>query len=263
MKISQEELNDILDKHKKYMNNLPEGERADLSNMDLSNANLSYANLIDANLSNAKLSNANLSYANLSNANLSNANLHYSILSNANLSYANLSNANLSNANLHYSILSNANLSNVDLSNANLHYSILSNVDLSNAYLNNAYLNNAYLNNTNLSNTDLSKANLSEIKEDLFRVLENAKPEVLGLYKALIEGRIDGTIYEGECACLIGTIANIRNVDVSTLKRNPLNPIERWFFSINKGDIPKTNQISNITKIWIEEFAKLNDIKLD
>jgi uncharacterized protein YjbI with pentapeptide repeats len=213
MKISQEELNDILDKHEKYLSDLPEGKYADLSNMDLSDLDLSYMNLSYANLNSTSLNNSKLNYADLNNAKLSNA--------------------NLSKANLSYAILSNTKLS----------YS--------------------YLNNTNLSNTDLSKANLYEIKEDLFKVLDNAKPEVLGLYKALIEGRIEGAIYKGECACLIGTIANIRKVDVSTLKRNPYSLIECWSIGIKIGDIPKTNQISNITKIWIEEFAKTNDIKLD
>ena len=85
----------ILEKHKKWLESEPDGERADLSNADLSNADLRYANLSNADLSNADLSNANLRYANLSNADLSNADL-----SNADLRYANLSNADLSNADL-------------------------------------------------------------------------------------------------------------------------------------------------------------------
>ena len=88
--ISAEELKEILDKHKKWLNDEEGGERA----------NLSYADLRYADLYNANLSYANLRYADLSNANLSNANLY-----NANLSYANLSYADLSNANLSYADL--------------------------------------------------------------------------------------------------------------------------------------------------------------
>ena len=103
--ISAEELKEILDKHKKWLNDEEGGERA----------NLSYADLRYADLYNANLSYANLRYADLSNANLSNANLY-----NADLRYANLYNANLYNANLSY-----ANLSYADLSNANLSYADL------------------------------------------------------------------------------------------------------------------------------------------
>jgi hypothetical protein len=93
--MTQEELNIVLEKHRKWLNNEEGRERAYLSGANLSNADLSYANLSDANLSYAILSNANLSGANLSNANLSNANLSGANLSNANLSGANLSDAYL------------------------------------------------------------------------------------------------------------------------------------------------------------------------
>ena len=55
MQYSQIELNEILAKHKKWLNGEEGGERADLRNAnlrnaDLSDANLSYADLSDANL---------------------------------------------------------------------------------------------------------------------------------------------------------------------------------------------------------------------
>lgn len=89
-KVSQEELAKILEKHKKWLDGDPDGERADLSDADLS-----WADLLDADLSRANLSWANLSGANLSGANLSRANLSGDNLSGANLSWANLSRANI------------------------------------------------------------------------------------------------------------------------------------------------------------------------
>ena len=65
--LTKEELNDILKKHKLWLND-EGGERAYLYNADLYNANLSNANLSNADLSNADLSNADLSDANLSDA---------------------------------------------------------------------------------------------------------------------------------------------------------------------------------------------------
>ena len=79
-KITKNELDKILRKHKLWLMNDPEGEMANLSGVDLSEANLSWidlsgVDLSEANLSEANLSEANLSWANLSGANLSGANL--------------------------------------------------------------------------------------------------------------------------------------------------------------------------------------------
>ena len=74
--ISKEELDKIIDNHKKWLQSGgEEGERADLSS-----ANLRYADLSYADLSYADLSSADLSYANLRSADLSYANLRYADL---------------------------------------------------------------------------------------------------------------------------------------------------------------------------------------
>ena len=71
--MTQEELQTILEKHKKWLNAVPGGERANLER-----ANLTGANLKDANLTGANLARANLERANLTGANLERANLDYS-----------------------------------------------------------------------------------------------------------------------------------------------------------------------------------------
>ena len=78
-------LNEILEKHLKWLNDENGGERADLSGANLYGANLYRADLSGANLSGANLSGANLSGANLYRANLSGANLYGANLSGANL----------------------------------------------------------------------------------------------------------------------------------------------------------------------------------
>ena len=83
-------LTQILELHKKWLNNEDGGERANLRGANLSGANLRGAYLWDADLSGADLSGANLWDANLSGADLWDANL-----SGANLSGANLRGANL------------------------------------------------------------------------------------------------------------------------------------------------------------------------
>ena len=103
--MTKEELNIILEKHKKWLNDKEGGECANLSYADLSCANLRFADLSGADLRYADLSCANLRFADLSCANLSGANL----------SYANLRYADLSGANLRYADLSGADLSCADL----------------------------------------------------------------------------------------------------------------------------------------------------
>ena len=49
-KVSQEELAKILEKHKKWLDGDPDGERADLSDANLSDADLSMANLSRAEI---------------------------------------------------------------------------------------------------------------------------------------------------------------------------------------------------------------------
>lgn len=74
-KYSSEKLSEVLEKHRKWLNNEPDGCRADLYNADLSGANLSGADLRWADLSGA-----NLRGANLRGADLRGADLDYSVL---------------------------------------------------------------------------------------------------------------------------------------------------------------------------------------
>ena len=73
--MTQKELQEILDKHKKWLNDEDGGERADLSDANLRGAYLIGANLRGADLSDANLRGAYLSDADLSDAYLIGANL--------------------------------------------------------------------------------------------------------------------------------------------------------------------------------------------
>lgn len=117
-KLTQEQINKMLEEHKHWLNEDCEGwetMRTDFSYCDLCGANLYGANLSYVELSGANLSHANLSGANLSGADLSYANLRGANLHNADLSAVNLRGANLRDANLH-----GADLSVVNLHGANL-----------------------------------------------------------------------------------------------------------------------------------------------
>lgn len=128
MKMTQKELNEILEKHQHWLLKDVDGwvtMRADLSGAKLSGANLCGVNLKGANLCRADLDDAdlrrsNLSGANLFNADLEDADLRYSELSGANLHHANLRRANLYGANLYGATLHDATLYDANLYKADL-----------------------------------------------------------------------------------------------------------------------------------------------
>jgi len=108
-----------------------------------------------------------------------------------------------------------------------------------------------------LSGAILSGADLSGVKSDFYAVLNSCPNEVPGLRKSLIEGKVDGTTYTGECACLVGTIANVRQCHHSELKElrpNSERPAERWFLAILEGHTPENNPVAKITLEWIDEW---------
>lgn len=100
-KISEEELKEKLELHRKWLNGEKEGVKLNLRYINLTNADLRNADLEGADLTNANLTNVNLKYSNLTNsdlryANLEGANLRYTNLSCADLSYSDLSRLDLS-----------------------------------------------------------------------------------------------------------------------------------------------------------------------
>jgi hypothetical protein len=204
-----------------------------------------------ANLRGANLEDAYLRGANLRGANLEDAYLRGAYLKGANLEDANLRGANLRGANLEDAYLRGAYLKGANLEDANLRGANLRGANLEGANLKDAYLRGAYL----------EGANLEPIRKDLFDVLAYATKEVPALLEALRVGKVDGSTYEGECACLVGTIANVRECDyneVSGLKPNASRPAERWFLAIREGDTPKTNPIVKITEGWIIQWMASN-----
>ena len=148
--------------------------------------------------------------------------------------------ANLTRANLTDADLTDANLTRADLTDANLTRANLTRADLTDA--------------------DLTRADLLRFKSDLWRVLLIAKKEIPHLKKSLIEGKVNGSKYDGECACLKGTLENSAKERQCTIyKDNQLvqsvfEPSEQWFLQIREGQTPETSNVVKLTLEWIEEF---------
>ena len=170
-RITQAELNKILENHKHWLNEDIDGwedMKADLSYLDLSYFNLDNMNLSNVNLKEANLTGVDLRCTNLTNANLIRVNLSKANLSNADLTFANLTNADLRDTNLRVAQLRCANLSYANLSYANLEFADLSHTVLSHAFLIDTILENTNLSNAHLAYADLTNADLSDT------ILENA-----------------------------------------------------------------------------------------
>ena len=104
---------------------------------------------------------------------------------------------------------------------------------------------------------DLRGANLTPIRDDLWAILSASPAEVAGLRQALIHGHIDGSTYQGACACLVGTLAKVRgcNYDaIPCLKPSSTRPAERWFILIKPGDTPTTSESARLTLEWIDTW---------
>ena len=190
--------------------------------------------------------------ASLNGAYLRGANLGGADLRDANLRDANLRAANLGDANLR-----DANLSGADLSDANLRDANLSGADLGGANLSGADLGGANLDGANLYGANLDGADLTRIRADFETVLASAPSEVAGLLAVLKDGCIDGTSYEGECACLVGTLANVRGclyTSIPGLQPDSERPAERWFLALRPGYTPENHPVAKITAEWIEAW---------
>ena len=200
---------------------------------------------------------ADLRAADLRGADLRGADLIGALLTGAILRGADLTRALLRGADLRGADLIGADLIGADLRGADLRGAGLTGADLTGAILTGADLTGAILIGADLRGADLRGASLLPIRDDLWAVLSSAPSEVVGLRTALIQGRIDGSTYKGPCACLVGTLANVRQCDfkaIPGLVPNSSRPAERFFLMVRPGDTPETSVSAKIALEWIDTW---------
>lgn len=178
-------------------------------------------------------------------------------LSEADLEFASLDGIDLRYARLHDVGFYRADLENACFEGASLIDSSFTEASLSGASFKDADLTGAGF--SGAKGVDLRGADLSKIREDFFDVLSASPNEVPGLRLALVEGRVAGTVYVGECSCLIGTLANVAGCHYEkrpNLMPDCERPSERWFLGISEGDTPLNSQFVEITVEWIDEWLR-------
>ena len=135
-------------------------------------------------------------------------------------------------------------LSGVDLTGAYLSRVNLEGANLSGADLKGADFWRADLTRANLKGATLPSSWMEECSKDILSILrsEALNGEVAFLKKALEEGRVDGSIYDEDCACLIGTLANAGDENVydfcNRIDRamDSFSPAEQFFMLSKPGD---------------------------
>jgi len=142
------------------------------------------------------------------------------------------------------------------LEGANLEDAYLRDANLRDANLRDAYLRGAYLEGGNLGGANLRDANektlpesyINQCSRDMLYVFEHARKELPYLREKLVSGHVNGTQYEGDCACLLGSLGKgnmtcIKKV-VSAIPYYDMglhNFSEQWFYQIKSGDTPETS----------------------
>lgn len=109
------------------------------------------------------------------------------------------------------------------------------------------------------------RAFLNEASREMLFIFEHLKPELPALREQLLAGQINGTQYEGECACLIGSLAkgvaikDDPDTDTTEAMGDFINQVcesipyyekglhnvsEQWFYQIREGDTPDNNEFA-------------------
>ncbi len=230
---------------------------ADLTGADLTGADLTGADLTGADLTGADLTKANVTGADLTGADLTGADLTKANVTGANLTKAHLDGAYLTKADLTGADLRGAHLTGANFTGAYLGHADCADADFTSADFTGATLTKACIFHAGFTRANIAAADLAAIREDLFDMLSHAREEVPALRAALIEGRIDDSVYEDECPNIVGAIAAARGCDYRTMREmTPMfdRPIERFASALKLGDTPENHPIAAIVANWIDEF---------
>src|SRR3990167_7443808 len=225
---------------------------SDLSGSDLSGSDLRDSDFRDSNLRDSNFRGSDLRGSNFRGSDLRGSNFRDSNLRDSNFRGSDFRGSNFRGSDLRGSDFRDSNLRDSDLRGSNFRGSDLRDSDFSGSDL-----RGSDLRDSDFSGSDLRGSNLTPIRDDLWAVLSASPSEVDGLRAAIAEGRISGSSYEGDCACLVGTIAKVchkKYDELPNLKPNSNRPAERFFLAIKVGDTPETNQFSRLALEWVEAW---------
>jgi hypothetical protein len=193
-------------------------------------------------VSDANMRGANMRGANMRGANMRDANMRGADMRGANMRDADMRGADMRGADMRGADMRDADMRGADMRDADMRGADMRDADMRGADMRGADMRDIKINNI----TDLDDY-LNQCSRDMLFIFEHLRNELPGLRKALVEGKIDGTQYEGDCACLIGTLGNLDGgVDnvceaIPYYEKGLNNYGEQWFWQIHEGDTPENN----------------------
>ena len=101
--MTREGLNEILRKHKLWLDDADGGERADMQDADMQGTDMQDADMQDADMQGAKMQGANMQYANMQVANMRGANMRGANMRGAKMQGADMQGADMQGADIDYS----------------------------------------------------------------------------------------------------------------------------------------------------------------
>jgi hypothetical protein len=132
-----------------------------------------------------------------------------------------------------------------------------------------ANLRGADLSVADLRGSDLRGSDLRDVRADFLAEVLALPNELEALRDAIIAGKVDGSTYSGECACLAGTLGKAKGfaasdgdfsvTDAVTFHVSDSSPREMFFTAIRPGDTPETNAASKVALAWTNEAIAIRD----
>ena len=252
----------------KWINNV------DLSNTDLSGIDFSNSTFYNSKFYNSKFYNSTFYNSTFDNSTFDNSTFYNSKFDNSKFYNSTFDNSKFYNSKFYNSTFDNSTFDNSTFYNSKFDNSKFYNSKFDNSkFYNSTFDNSKFYNSTFYNSTfdnstfDKSSAEgalnsgaFDSIKADFMYRMLKQKNEVPFLREKIIAGEIDGTCYEGECCCFVGTIAKAANCNyekLPNLKPDSSSPTELWFYAFRKGYTPDNNEIAKITLGWIDEFLFL------
>jgi uncharacterized protein YjbI with pentapeptide repeats len=240
---------------------------ADLSEMNLSGISFDNSRFYNSSFDNSRFDNSSFYNSRFYNSSFDNSSFYNSSFYNSRFYNSSFDNSSFYNSSFYNSRFYNSSFDNSSFYNSSFYNSRFYNSSFDNSsFYNSSFYNSRFYNSSFDSKTiELARKNdqlkmFDSYKADFWMILLIRKHEIAGLKDALIKGMVNGSTYEGACACLVGTFANILHVNYKNVPRlmpDSSRPAERWFYMIKKDDTPENNAIVKLTIEWIEEFEML------
>jgi hypothetical protein len=147
--ITQNQFDEMLDLHDKWLRDSPEGRRADFRHTNLSQINMAGANMARSNMAHAYMARANMEGAYMEGANMEHAYMEGANMAGAYMAYAFMEGAYMAyaymlGANMSHAYMVHANMARSNMAHANMAYANMAHANMALANIEGAFMEEEY-----------------------------------------------------------------------------------------------------------------------